>query len=183
MFAIVAISSPLARGDDAAGANSEISRKIDLKSPRAALPDIAFFDANAKEHTFKEFQGKGFLLNIWATWCIPCQREMPTLNNLSAILRDKGIPVLALSVDRAPFSKISRFIDKRGFTNLKVFQDVRGAVARKLDIQGLPTTVIVDAQGREIGRIVGIAEWDKPENVKTILDLLNVPPNLVSARR
>lgn len=183
-FAIVIISSPLARGDErTAATNSQISRKIVLKTPPAPLPDIPFFDAGATPHTFGDFRGKGFILNIWATWCIPCRREMPTLNTLAGILRDKHIPVLALSVDRAPFTKISRFIEKNGFTNLKVFQDVKGSVARKLDIQGLPTTLVVDNKGREIGRVIGIVEWDDPENIQSILGFFSPSRDNLSARR
>ncbi|NQV47080.1 MAG: TlpA family protein disulfide reductase, partial [Rhodospirillaceae bacterium] len=109
-----------------------------------------------------DFKGRGVGMNFWATWCVPCIREMPALSRLKELVADHGIDVLALSVDRGGAKVVRPFLDKQGITNLDILLDKKGYVMRKVGITGLPVTILIDADGIERGRVRGIAEWDSP---------------------
>ena len=130
--------------------------------PAKPLPEVEFFDAEDTPRRFAEYRGRGVVFNFWATWCAPCVREMPALERASAELADAGIDVVTLSEDRGGAKVIRPFLEKLGLSKLPVLVDRRGQVLRALKISGLPTTVLIDAEGREVGRVVGIAEWDSP---------------------
>ena len=134
-------------------------------SSRKPAPTVPFLEGGDTERTLADFRGKGVLVNFWATWCPPCVKEMPALDRLSAEFADEGIVVLALSSDRGGAPVVSKFYAKRGITNLSVMIDERSKVARALGMVGLPTTVMFDAEGREVGRVLGPAEWDTPESI------------------
>ena len=111
------------------------------------------------------FRGKVILVNVWATWCVPCREEMPTLDALQAELGGDNFEVVALSIDRAGSPVVRRFYDEIGVTNLKMYVDQTMLSMTALRAVGLPTTILIDAQGQELGRLVGPAEWDDPEMV------------------
>ena len=113
----------------------------------------------------EDFRGKVILVNVWATWCVPCREEMPTLDALQAELGDDGFEVVALSIDRAGLPAVRRFYDEIGIANLRIYVDKTMLSATALRTVGLPTTILIDAQGQELGRLVGPAEWDDPEMV------------------
>ena len=113
----------------------------------------------------EDFRGKVILVNVWATWCVPCREEMPTLDALQAELGGDRFEVVALSIDRAGSPVVRRFYDEIGVTNLKIYVDKTMLSMTALRTVGLPTTILIDAQGRELGRLVGPAEWDDPEMV------------------
>jgi len=104
-------------------------------------------------------------VNVWATWCVPCREEMPTLDALQAELGGDDFEVVALSIDRAGSQIVRRFYDEIGVTNLNMYVDQTMLSMTALRTVGLPTTILIDAQGRELGRLVGPAEWDDPEMV------------------
>ncbi|MFQ5566596.1 MAG: TlpA family protein disulfide reductase [Paracoccaceae bacterium] len=108
------------------------------------------------------------LLNIWATWCAPCLREMPTLDRLQAQLGGPDFEVVALSIDRAGLKVVQNFYEKVGIQHLAMYIDSTGKGVRKLGISGLPTTFLIDRAGRELGRLIGPAEWDSSEMVAFI---------------
>ncbi len=118
--------------------------------------------------TILDFKGQGVVLNFWATWCVPCVKEMPALVRLKALLGKDNISVLALSQDRSGAKKVIPFFKKLGIDGLDVLIDKRGKVARKSGVRGLPATILIDAKGFERGRVVGIAQWDNPDVVDFI---------------
>ncbi len=129
------------------------------------VPQMSFEDEAGKRHDLSAWRGKVILLNVWATWCGPCRREMPTLDRLQARLGGPAFEVLALSIDRAGPEVVRRFYDDTGIEHLKILVDRRGTAARSLGIPGLPATLLIDRQGRELARLVGPAEWDTAEMI------------------
>lgn len=127
------------------------------------LPEIRFHDGQGKARSLADFRGKVVLLNIWATWCAPCRREMPTLDRLQATLGGPDFEVVALSIDRAGLDVVRKFYAEVGIGNLAMYIDSSGKAWSKLGVVGLPMTFLIDREGREIGRLVGPAEWDAPE--------------------
>ena len=124
-----------------------------------------FVDGQGRDLTLADFRGRVVLLNLWATWCVPCREEMPTLDALQAELGGDDFEVVALSIDRAGSQIVRRFYDEIGVTNLNMYVDQTMLSMTALRTVGLPTTILIDAQGRELGRLVGPAEWDDPEMV------------------
>lgn len=131
-------------------------------APRA-LPDIEFKDREGKDLRLSHFKGKVVLLNVWATWCPPCRREMPTLDKLQGVLGGKDFEVIALSIDRAGVHAVDAFFMETGVKHLRLYIDQSMAAMRKLAVVGLPTTLLIDREGREVWRYAGAAEWDSDE--------------------
>ena len=130
--------------------------------PRA-MPDLRFNDGSGRALTLEDLRSKPLLLNIWATWCVPCREEMPSFNRLQAKLGKSQLLVLPLSIDRQGLPVVKKFYDELGLTVLGTYLDQSGTAASKLNAVGVPTTLLIDREGREIGRKVGPAEWDSPE--------------------
>jgi thiol-disulfide isomerase/thioredoxin len=120
----------------------------------------------------EDFRGKVILVNVWATWCVPCREEMPTLDALQAELGGDRFEVVALSIDRAGSPVVRRFYDEIGVTNLRMYVDKTMLSMTALRTVGLPTTILIDAQGQELGRLVGPAEWDEPEMVSFLREFI-----------
>ena len=113
----------------------------------------------------EDFRGKVILVNVWATWCVPCREEMPTLDSLQAQLGGEQFEVVALSVDHVGISFVEKFYRKTGIQHLRQYIDPSTLATSTLGIEGVPTTLLIDHDGREIGRLVGTAEWDSPAMV------------------
>ncbi len=139
-----------------------------VRSERKALPDIQFFDGNGKETRVSQWQGRVMLINLWATWCAPCRKEMPALAELQAKLGSKDFEVVAISIDRKGIEASSAFLKETGADALKLYVEPSSRILNELQALGLPATVLVDRKGREIGRLLGPAEWSSPEAVNLI---------------
>lgn len=126
------------------------------------IPTATFLDAEGNEKSLSDLRGKGLVLNFWATWCAPCVREMPALDRLAAAAGGRGLRVLALSADREGAPVVRTFYEVNGVGHLAVAVDKLSRVARAVGVDGLPTTVLYNAQGHEMGRVIGVAEWDTP---------------------
>ena len=133
------------------------------KTPKPIASDLAFTDADDKALKLADYKGKTVLLNFWATWCAPCVKEMPSLDKLQAAMGKDKFVVLPLSLDGPSKPKVAPFYADRKLTNLGIYFDKGKKVLGALDISVLPTSVLVDPEGREIGRMEGDADWDKPE--------------------
>jgi thiol-disulfide isomerase/thioredoxin len=152
-------------------AHGEVAAVNVAKSP-LKVPDLAFRDAAGKPLTLADFRGRTVLLNLWATWCVPCRKEMPTLDALQGALGSKDFQVVAVNIDTRDPDKPKRFLKDIGVQKLayyadptaKAYQDLK-AIGRAF---GMPTTMLVDHQGCEIGTIAGPADWASPDAVKLI---------------
>ncbi|MGH6880204.1 TlpA family protein disulfide reductase [Hypericibacter sp.] len=132
------------------------------------LPEIRFEDAEAKPLSLTDFRGKVVLLNIWATWCGPCRKEMPTLDRLQAKLGGADFEVVALSIDEGGPDVVRKFYAEIGIRQLPIYMHPSGATPQALGVVGIPTTLLIDRRGQELGRLVGPAEWDAPEMISLL---------------
>ena len=139
-----------------------------IKPRRPAVPEVTFTDASGKALTLADWKGRVILVNLWATWCAPCRKEMPDLAALQTELGGKDFEVVAISVDRKGVEKSSEFLKEIGVTSLTLYADPTTAALNTLQAPGLPATVLIDRNGHEIGRLLGPAEWDSPE-AKTLI--------------
>jgi thiol-disulfide isomerase/thioredoxin len=137
------------------------------ESPRP-LPEVQFENGQGEAMSLADFRGKVVLLNIWATWCAPCRREMPTLERLQAELGGADFEVVALSIDRKGLSVVKEFYEELGLRELGMYVDASGKASRELSALGVPTTLLLDRESNELGRLAGPAEWDSPEMVSFI---------------
>ena len=155
--------APLARGEVAA---------VNVAKSPLKVPDLAFQDAGGKPLTLANWRGRTVLLNLWATWCVPCRKEMPALDALQQKLGSPDFQVVAINIDTRDPGKPKAFLKELGIDKLayyadptaKTFQDLK-AIGRAF---GMPTTLLVDRQGCEIGTIAGPAEWASDDAVKLI---------------
>jgi len=137
----------------------------DAPKPVAALK---LDDAQGQSRNLADFKGKVVLLNIWATWCGPCRKEMPALDHLQAALGGPDFEVVALSIDRGGMDAVRKFFADIGIRTLAMYLDSSGQALRQLGAVGLPMTLLIERDGREIGRLIGPAEWDSPEMVEFV---------------
>jgi thiol-disulfide isomerase/thioredoxin len=155
--------APLAHGEVAA---------LTMATTPLKLPDLAFEDADGKPRKLSDWRGRTVLVNLWATWCVPCRREMPALNGLQTKLGGPDFEVVAVNIDTRDPEKPKNFLKDANLTRLgyftdekaKVFQDLK-SIGRAL---GMPTSVLVDGQGCEIATIAGPADWASDDAVKLI---------------
>src|ERR1700749_193753 len=155
--------APLAHGEVAA---------LTMATTPLKIPDLAFDDASGQPKKLSDWRGRTVLVNLWATWCVPCRKEMPALDGLETKLGGPDFEVVAVNIDTRDPEKPKNFLKEDNLTRLsyftdqkaKVFQDLK-SVGRAL---GMPTSVLVDGQGCEIATIAGPAEWDSDDAVKLI---------------
>ena len=133
------------------------------KTTPEALPDIVFTNDKGEALTLASFKGKTVLLNLWATWCGPCREEMPSLDRLQKALGSDKFEVVALSLDRQGADAVRKFLADVKAQNLKLYVDPTAKQGNALKLAGMPTTILIDREGRELGRLTGPAEWDSPE--------------------
>lgn len=133
-----------------------------------ALPEVRFQDDQGRDLTLGDFRGRVVVLNVWATWCVPCRKEMPTLDRLQARLGGKDFLVVALSIDRKGVEAVRGFYQEVGVENLAIYVDPSGKGSHALAIPGVPTTLLIDREGREVARKMGEAKWDSPEMVSLV---------------
>lgn len=158
----------------AVGASGDSSFKLGemaafvTKKPPEPLPDITFEDASGKELHLSSFKGKTILLNLWATWCAPCRAEMPALNALQKDLGSDKFEVVALSLDRGGYEASRKFLDDLKASDIKLYADPTAKQGMALKLIGMPTTILINKDGQEVGRIAGEAKWDSDDAKKLI---------------
>jgi thiol-disulfide isomerase/thioredoxin len=155
--------TPLSRG--------EVAAVVVASSPRR-LPDLAFRDASGRERMLSEWRGRTVLFNLWATWCVPCRKEMPALDALQGRLGGPDFDVVAVNIDTRDADKPKAWLKEVGISRLayyadptaKTFQDLK-AVGKVI---GMPTTLLIDAQGCELATLAGPAEWSSADAAKLV---------------
>jgi thiol-disulfide isomerase/thioredoxin len=155
--------APLAKGEVAA---------VGIATEPKRLPELAFKDADGKPHTLADFRGRTVLLNLWATWCVPCRKEMPALDALQAKLGGDDFQVVAVNIDTRNLDKPKAWLQEVGVSRLgyfadpsaKIFQDLK-AIGKAF---GMPTTLLVDRNGCELGVLAGPAEWASEDAIRLI---------------
>jgi thiol-disulfide isomerase/thioredoxin len=130
-------------------------------------------DRNGDAHTAPEFRARLTVLHFWASWCLPCRDELPALAALQSDFGRDGVRVVAVSVDRLGWDVIDRTTAKLGVRGLELYHDRDREATVALGIEALPTTIIVDADGREVARMRGQGEWGAS---KIRRDLLGFAP-------
>jgi thiol-disulfide isomerase/thioredoxin len=154
-------------------------------TPPQPAPEVSFTDLSGNGVALADFKGKLVLLNLWATWCQPCLKEMPSLVKLQEKSGDK-LTVAALSEDRGGKDVVEPFVAKHGFDKLKIYLDPKSAVGHAFSVRGLPTTLVVDMEGQVVGRVEGAAEWDSDKMAKLLQPFLpgaSDEPKLKKAER
>lgn len=146
--------SPLATG--------EMTAFVFKKTPEE-IAEVKFADRAGRVRTLAEWKGKVVLLNLWATWCGPCRKEMPSLDRLQKEVGSDRFEVVALAVDRSGADSVIKFLDNIKVANLTPYFDATTRAGSALRAVGLPTTILIDKEGREIGRLSGPAEWDSAD--------------------
>jgi thiol-disulfide isomerase/thioredoxin len=170
-YGLLSPTKVVLRAAPEAGSPGPISANpLDLSvfdQPRT-LPEIRFQDDQGHDLTLADFRGRVVLLNVWATWCVPCRKEMPALDRLQAQLGGNDFHIVPLSVDREGIAPVKRFYQEVGVEKLSIYVDPSGRGSPSLAIPGVPTTLLIDPEGREVARKMGAAEWDGPEMVSLV---------------
>jgi len=160
--------APLVHGEVAA---------LTLASAPLKLPDLTFRDGEGQERKLSDWHGKTVLVNLWATWCVPCRKEMPALDGLQAKLGGPNFQVVAINIDTRDPEKPRKFLQDAGLTRLGYYTDEKAGVFQELKsigrALGMPTSVLVDPKGCEIGTIAGPAEWNSEDAIKLITAALS----------
>ncbi len=134
----------------------------------AEVPQVAFSDVDGGKHTLADYQGKALLVNFWATWCAPCRAEMPSLDKLAADRDGDDFQVLTIAAGRNPPPAIAKFFAETGVTHLPSLTDARMTLARAFGVVAMPVSILIDADGNEVGRMIGDADWSSPAAVAVI---------------
>lgn len=143
-------------------------RKFSVSAERKPVATAEFHNPEDKPTSLEAYKGKVVLLNLWATWCVPCREEMPALDRLQALRGGPDFTVLPVAQDRAGRAKVEKFLGEIGAQRLPAALDTSMKSGRAWGTIGLPTTILLDRQGREVGRLIGGAEWDQPDALKLI---------------
>ncbi|WP_439361612.1 TlpA family protein disulfide reductase [Bradyrhizobium sp. DASA03007] len=163
----IAVAIALAAATQLAVAQEPAKKVVLHNSPRPVAA-VQFSDEEGRPRSLADFKGKVVVLNLWATWCVPCRKEMPALDRLQAALGGAELEVVPLSVDRGGHEAVRKFYSEVTIRNLAVYTDPSGQTLRAVGAIGLPTTLIIDRAGQEVGRALGPAEWDSPEIAGTL---------------
>ena len=163
--------SPLAKGTIAA---------LTFPSKPKPATDVTFEGPDGKRLSINDFHGKSLLLNIWATWCIPCREEMPALDQLQAKLGNDDFEVVTVNIDTARLERRKAFLDEIGVHSLAFYSDASADIFQRLKragkILGLPTTYLIDKNGCELGLMPGPADWSSAESIELISQLKSIKP-------
>ncbi|NMN67221.1 thiol-disulfide isomerase/thioredoxin [Candidatus Pelagibacter ubique] len=139
-----------------------IRNLILIKNPET-YDDVTFRDTNQKNINLDDFRGKLVLFNFWATWCVPCKDEMPSLDNLQSNSDFKDLKIFPINMGKENVSKMELFFKELNVRNLDIFIDAPATLAKKFSLRGIPTTILFNKEGKEFARIVGSTDFDNEE--------------------
>jgi thiol-disulfide isomerase/thioredoxin len=163
-FAIAACDRQNAAGQQGAAGEAAGVKGVDRSQKGKPAADVTFNDPEGGEIAIADFRGAPVLVNLWATWCAPCVKELPTLERLAQSHSKEGrLGVIAVSQDMAPQGSVTAFLDKLGMEAIGAYHDPKMALSGALGAQILPTTILFDSEGRELWRYVGDLDWTGEE--------------------
>ena len=151
----------------------EMKKLILHESPKAVSEEV-FYSPNKDPIILQSLSGSLTLVNFWATWCAPCLDEMPSLSNLQKIKGSKDFNVVTIATMRNSPKSVENFFNKMSIDNLKKYQDPKGKLARSLKIAGLPLTILLNKENKEVARFIGDADWSSPHALKLIEKAIEV---------
>ena len=151
----------------------EMKKLILHKSPKAVSEEV-FYSPNNDPIILQSLSGSLTLVNFWATWCAPCLDEMPSLSNLQKIKGSKDFNVVTIATLRNSPKSVENFFNKMSINNLTKYQDPKGKLARSLKIAGLPLTILLNKDNKEVARFIGDADWSSPHALKLIEKAIEV---------
>jgi len=151
--------------------------KLAIHDAPREIQSFAFEGGAGEPNTLADFRGQVVVLNLWATWCPPCRDEMPTLDELQERLGGDEFQVVALSMDRSGAQAVRDFYSELGIDHLRLYIDSNMRAMSRLRIQGLPTTLILDRQGREIARLIGETDWSAPKMIRYLRGVIAKRPS------
>ena len=161
----------------AAASKGDVAAFNASRTPRP-LADMSFLGPDGAPKKISDFRGKAILLNLWATWCVPCREEMPSLDRLQAAAGGADFEVVAINIDTARLERRKSFLNDIGVKSLAFYADPSADVFRALKqagkVVGLPTSILLDAKGCDIGALAGAAAWDSPD-ARRLIDAV-LPP-------
>ncbi|HJU15788.1 MAG TPA: TlpA disulfide reductase family protein [Stellaceae bacterium] len=166
---------PSGSSSGSAGRPAESPFAVQVWGQPRPMPALAFTDGSGRPLTLGDFRGRVVLLNVWATWCVPCRKEMPALDRLEGRLGGKDFVVLPVSIDQQGVSAVERFYRQYGLKRLGAYIGSSARLSQSLALPGVPTSFLIDAEGREVARKIGPAEWDGTAMLSLIRRYL--PPN------
>jgi thiol-disulfide isomerase/thioredoxin len=143
--------------------------------PSRPAPIVEFYDTDGRDVSLLDFSGKIVLLNLWATWCAPCVKEMPSLDRLQAKLGTADFVVIPVSVDRQGAEVVKPFFTKLGIANLGIYVDPKNVLGAELGLTVLPSTIVISRNGTMLGKLIGAVEWDSPEAVALVRYYIDLP--------
>lgn len=168
--ALAAVALPAIAAPSLAGVKPDMAKgameRFKLAAQPKPLPDLEIQNADDKPMKLGDFKGKVVLLNFWATWCAPCVKEMPSLDRLQAAFPKDEFLIVPLSIDGPSKPKVAPFYKDQKLANLGIYFDKGRKAMQGLDVTLLPTSILIDPTGRELGRIEGDADWDMPESIE-----------------
>jgi thiol-disulfide isomerase/thioredoxin len=167
LILLVASGLSAAKGGDSDTADRTKLGEFVASSNPFPAPSVALTDTNGKTVELTDFRGKLVIFNLWATWCEPCLREMPSLDRLQSHFGDR-VAVLGVSEDRGGAKTVEPFIGKLDLKSLKIYIDPKSDVGHAFEVRGLPTSFLIDHDGKVLGRVEGAADWDSPKMLAVI---------------
>ena len=162
-------TAPAPQGEANASAEAESGKGVDRSQAGKPAPDLTFRDPDGGEFTLAEFEGRPVLVNLWASWCAPCIKELPTLQKLEeAQARAGQLGVIAVSQDMAPKASVDAFLKDKAIARFAAYHDADMALSAALGVQIMPTTVLYNAEGKEVWRYTGDLDWTGEEAAKLL---------------
>jgi len=182
---LIALTVPMIAGCDrqkadapqAQAADGQETKGVDRSHKGEPAPTVKFKNPDGGDFDLAKFKGSPVLVNLWASWCAPCIKELPTLQSLEQAQADEGkLGVIAVSQDMAPQGSVEAFLGERDIGRFAAFHDADMKLSSALGIQIMPTTILYDAEGKEVWRYVGDLDWTG-EEAKKLLSELPTPPS------
>jgi thiol-disulfide isomerase/thioredoxin len=181
---LISLALPMAAGCDRqkapepqASAEAESTKGLDRSHKGEDAPVVKFKDPDGGEFDLAAFKGKPVLVNLWASWCAPCIKELPTLQQLEQSHADEGnIGIIAVSQDTAPQGSVEAFLGERDIGRFAAYHDEKMELTSALNVQVLPTTILYDAQGKEVWRYVGDLDWTSDEATRLLAEVVVPKP-------